>query len=147
MLISIKNYYMCRKKLKVTYPAKIQKIVDYLKKNEQLKEIEELSEEILEELKRDDFIEVFVNVRSSKMQQMVESLNKVSDMMISLKSLIGYDESDKEILGQMQEISDMKEKIDAGTIQVVFNPDGQVSISLIAQMEKRMFSRFDRKNK
>ena len=62
------------KTLKVTYAAKLKKVVDFLNKEKELNEIENLDKDALNCLKREDFIEVFVNMRPSKMQNLVESL-------------------------------------------------------------------------
>lgn len=134
--ISIDERKLSEKRLKITYAAKIKRIVDYLKENDDLQEIEELDEMRLEKLRRDDFIEVFVNIRSSKMQQLVESLNIITRMFSSMSSLMDFSDADQIVLNQMQDLSNMKEKVDAGTCQLVFNPDGQTDISLIAQIEK-----------
>jgi hypothetical protein len=134
--LSFDERLLSEKKLKITYAAKIKRIVDYLKENDELQEIEELDKDSLDKLKRDDFIEVFVDVRSSKMQQLVEGLNKMVEMFSSLGSLVNFSESDQTMINQMQDLSNMKETIDGGVCQLVFNPDGQTEISLIAQLEK-----------
>lgn len=124
------------KKLKITYAAKLKRVVDYLNEENQLNEIEDLDEKVLNSLKREEFIEVFVNLRPSKMQHLVESLNKITNMLSSLSSLLPLTEDDKNMMTQMKDFGKMKEQADAGICQVVFNPDGNESISLIAQLEK-----------
>lgn len=124
------------KTLKITYAAKLKKIVDFLNKENQLKEIEDLDAEVLQGLKREDFIEVFVNLRPSKMQHLVESLNKITNMFSSIGSLLSLTEEDQNMMTQMKDLGKMKEQADAGTCQVVFNPDGNENISLVAQLEK-----------
>lgn len=124
------------KTLKITYAAKLKRVVEYLLKEKQLNEIEDLDTENIQQLKREDFIEVFVNLRPSKMQHLVESLNKITNMISSLGSLLPMTEDDRNVMEQMKAFSAMKEQVDAGTCQVVFNPDGNDEISLVAQIEK-----------
>lgn len=82
--IQANNGEISEKTLKITYAAKLKRIVEYLNAENELKEIEELNEDVLNTLKREDFIEVFVNMRPSKMQGLVESLNKITNMFSAL---------------------------------------------------------------
>lgn len=124
------------KTLKVTYAAKLKKVVDFLNKEKELNEIENLDEDALNCLKREDFIEVFVNMRPSKMQNLVESLKKITNMFSSMGSLLPMSNTDRETIEQMKALGEMKEQVDDGTCQVVFNPDGNENISLVGQLEK-----------
>lgn len=134
--MSVNEKVLREKKLKITYAAKIKRIVDYLKEDNSLQEIEEFNPTILNTLKRDDIIEIFVDVRSSKMQQLVEGIEKVTEMFSSLKNLVDFSDEDETIFNQMQDISNMKDAVDGGVCQLVFTPDGQAEVSLIAQLEK-----------
>lgn len=124
------------KTLKITYAAKLKKIVDYLSNMDELNEIEDLNEERLDTLKREDFIEVFVNMRSSKMQKIVDGLNRVTSIVSSLGNLVQISDDDRNMIQQMSALKNMKEQADAGVCQVVFYPDGNENISLVAQLEK-----------
>ncbi len=134
--MSVNDKVLKEKKLKITYAAKIKRIVDYLRVNNQLQEIEELNSKILNTLKRDNFIEIIVNVRFSKTQQMVESMKKFEKIFSSLKNMIDSSVNDEIIFSQIQDISTMKDTVDGGVCQLVFIPDGQEEVSLIAQLEK-----------
>lgn len=122
--------------LKITYAAKVKRIVDYLKENNDIREIDEFDQTILNSLKRDDIVEIFVDVRFSKMQQLVGSIEKIREMFSPLKSLVDFSDEDEMMLNQMKDISNMKNAVDAGLCQMVFIPDGQAEVSLIAQLEK-----------
>lgn len=124
------------KKLKITYAAKLKKVIEYLTKEGELNVIENLGEYEINSLKRDDFIDVFVNIRPSKMQNFIESINKFVDMITSLGDIVPMTDSDKSVISQIKALGEMKEHVDAGTCQVVFNPDGHEDISLVAQLEK-----------
>ncbi|MGN0245844.1 MAG: hypothetical protein ACI4DK_07755 [Lachnospiraceae bacterium] len=124
------------KTLKITYAAKLKKIVEYLDKENELNEIEDLDEAVLKKLKREDFIEVFVNMRPSKIQHLVESLNKITNVFSALGNFLSITDTDKDTMEQMRAFGEMKEQVDAGFCQVVFNPDGNENISLVAQLEK-----------
>lgn len=135
--MSIDERILIEKRLKITYAAKIKKIVDYLKKDDELLEIEEFDQTMLNDLKREDIIEVFVDVRSSKMQQLIGGLEKFTGMLSALSNLMELSDSDQTMLDQMQDISSMKDAVDDGAYQLIFTPDGQTEISLIAQIEKQ----------
>ena len=135
--MSIDEGILTEKKIKITYAAKIKRIVDYLKQTDDLLEIEEFNKAILNELKRDDIIEVFVDARSSKMQQIMGGLEKFTELFSSLSNLMELSDSDQTMLNQMQDISGMRDVVDGGACQLVFTPDGQTEISLIAQLEKQ----------
>ena len=115
---------------------------------DRLIEIEDLNEKLLNNLKREDFVEVFVNMRPSKMQGFVEGLNKITDICSALGSLMPLTEEDRNMMVQMKNLGKMKEQVDAGTCQVIFNPDGNEEISLIAQLEKEfLLETMDKLNK
>lgn len=134
--ISADDGKISEKTLKITYAAKIKKIVEYLDESKQLSEIENLNVEVIEKIKREEFIEIFVNVRSSKMQHLVESLSKITNMFSSIEKLLPMTDDDRNAMEQMKALGEMKERIDAGTCQVVFNPDGNEDVSIVAQLEK-----------
>ena len=134
--INTESGKVSEKVLKITYVAKLKKIVDYLRSVNELNEIEDLDEKRLDALKREEFIEVFVNVRSSKMQKIVDGLNKVTSIISSLGNLVQIPDDDRNKIQQMSVLKNMKEQADAGVCQVVFCPDGNESISLVAQLEK-----------
>lgn len=146
--IQANNGEISEKTLKITYAAKLKRIVDYLNNEKQLIEIEDLNEKILNNLKREDFVEVFVNMRPSKMQGFVEGLNKITDICSALGSLMPLTEEDRNMMVQMKNLGKMKEQVDAGTCQVIFNPDGNEEISLVAQLEKEfLLETMDKLNK
>lgn len=146
--IQANNGEISEKTLKITYAAKLKRIVEYLNAENELKEIEELNEDVLNTLKREDFIEVFVNMRPSKMQGLVESLNKITNMFSALGSLMPLTEEDQNMMTQMKDLGKMKEQADAGNSQVIFNPDGNEEISLVAQLEKEfLLEKMDKLNK
>lgn len=136
------------RKAQITYAAKLKKIVDYLEKNEELREMDDLDESKVQTLKRDEIIEVFVNVRSSKVQQLLEGMKKIKDMFFALKDMLELSEDNLEVFNQIQSIELMKEKSDNGTCQIILQPDGYENISLIAQIEKEfLFQPIEKINK
>lgn len=52
--------------LKITYAAKVKRIVDYLKENNDIREIDEFDQTILNSLKRDDIVEILLMCVSLK---------------------------------------------------------------------------------
>lgn len=57
-------------------------------------------------------------------------------------------EEDQNMMTQMKDLGKMKEQADAGNSQVIFNPDGNEEISLVAQLEKEfLLEKMDKLNK
>lgn len=76
--------------------AKFDKIFKYLQagdEDEQIKYYEFLSDDIFDELRRDDFLEVLVSIRFSKMKELTDSVKKIGDL---VKAIQGF--TDQQLL-------------------------------------------------
>lgn len=77
-----------KRSVKISDAAKFDKIFTYLQSGddeEQIKYYELLSDEIFTELQRDDFLEVLVTARFSKMKELTDSVQKLGELAMAIQ--------------------------------------------------------------
>ena len=74
---------------RVSEAARFDKIYTYLRKNDEIEYSENFSEEIYSKLKRDDFIEVLVKPRFSKMKNVADTAKKFNDLVSCVERFVG----------------------------------------------------------
>ena len=86
-----------KRSVRISDASKFDKIYKYLESDEDegLKYYECLSDGIYEKLRRDDFLEVLVTARFSKMKELTDSVKKIAELAAAIESF-----TDQEILDQ-----------------------------------------------
>ena len=87
-----------RKSVRISSAAKFDRVFEFLKsqeEDEQVKYYESLSADLFSNLRRDDFMEVLVSARFSKMKDFVNSVEQLGKLAIAMEKL-----TDEQILDQ-----------------------------------------------
>ena len=86
-----------KRSVRISDASKFDRIYKYLESDEDegLKYYEGLSDDIYDGLRRDDFLEVLVTARFSKMKELTDSVKKIAELAVAIESF-----TDQEILDQ-----------------------------------------------
>jgi len=86
-----------KRSVRISDASKFDRIYKYLESNEDegLKYYEGFSDDIYDGLRRDDFLEVLVTARFSKMKELTDSVKKIAELAVAIESF-----TDQEILDQ-----------------------------------------------
>lgn len=95
---SASNSMEIKKSVRIGDAAKFDKIYKYLSSDDEdgIKYYECMTEEIYTNLRRDEFLEVLVSVRFSKMKAFVDTMRKIADMATTMQGFIDTELIDKE---------------------------------------------------
>lgn len=130
-----------KRSVRISEAAKFDKIYNYLQsgdEDEQLKYYEFLSEDIYDELRRDDFIEVLVTARFSKTKVLFDSVQTFSDLATLIQSVTDQQVLNEDATKTIRDFSVLG-KLNAGKeISCVFNfNDGKYP--LVAYLDEHYF--------
>ncbi|MCH5265747.1 MAG: hypothetical protein J1F02_07590 [Lachnospiraceae bacterium] len=130
-----------KRSVKISDAAKFDKIYKYLQsgdEDEQLKYYELLSEDVYNELRRDDFIEVLVTARFSKTKELTDSVQKIADLAMLIQGITDQQVLDKESTEAINGFSALGKMNSGKEISCVFNfDDGKYP--LVAYLDENYF--------
>lgn len=120
--------------VKMTDAVKLDKIIKYLSKEDELKYYEFLTQEEFENLRRSEFIEVLVTPRYSKLEQLSDTADQIknlSDLMINLTGSHIVDESLEDSINGLKSLTNVK---NTSLLSCVFNFESQ-DFPLVGQID------------
>lgn len=127
--------------VQISDAAKFEKIFKYLQagdEDEQIKYYECLSEDIFNDLRRDDFIEVLVTARFSKMKELTDTVKKLSELATAFQGITDQQLLDKKAQDAIAGFSVLEQIQSGKAISCVFNfEDGKYP--LVAQLDESYF--------
>lgn len=129
-----------KRSVKINDAAKFDKIYQYLHKqdDEGLKYYEFLVEETYDNLRRDDFIEVLVTVRFSKMKEITDSVKKLENLVIAIQELTEQQLLDRKAKEAINGFSALGQLRSGKEIACVFNFDDE-KYPLVAYLDESYF--------
>ena len=130
-----------KRSVKISDAAKFDRIFTYLQsgdEEEQIKYYEFLSEEIFSELHRDDFLEVLVTARFSKMKELTDSVQKLGELASAIQGLTDQQLLDRKAQEAIKGFSALGQLHSGKEISCVFNfEDGK--FPLVAYLDESCF--------
>lgn len=127
--------------VQISDAAKFDKVFRYLQagdEDEQIKYYESLSEEIFNDLRRDDFLEVLVTARFSKMKELTDTVKKLSELATVFQGLTDQPLLDKQAKDAVAGFSALGQLQSGKAISCVFNfEDGK--FPLVAYLDEDFF--------
>ena len=127
--------------VQISDAAKFDKVFRYLQagdEDEQIKYYELLSEEIFNDLRRDDFLEVLVTARFSKMKELTDTVKKFNEMATVLQGITNQQLIDKQAAEAVAGFSALGQLQSRKAISCVFNfEDGKYP--LVAYLDEDYF--------
>lgn len=123
---------------RVSEAARFDKIYSYLSENHEIEYYENLTKEIYSKLKRDDFIEVLVNARFSKMKDVTDTAGKFSNLVNCVEKFMDsklMDDKTQKAISGLNALGNMNDK---KQISCVFNFEDS-KIPLVAYLDERYF--------
>lgn len=130
-----------KRSVKISDAAKFDKIFAYLQsgdEDEQIKYYEFLSEEIFSELHRDDFLEVLVTARFSKMKELTDSVQKLGKLASAIQGITDQPLFDRKAQEALNGFSTLGQLRSGKEISCVFNfEDGK--FPLVAYLNESYF--------
>ena len=114
-----------KRSVKISNAAKFDKIYNYLKADEEdgIEYYEMLNEETYNNLKRDDFLEVLVTARFSKMKELTDSAKKIADLASIIQNITDQEIFDKKTEKAVTGFSALGKMKSGKEISCVFNFD------------------------
>lgn len=111
-----------KRSVKISEAAKFDKIYKHLENDEEdgLKYYEFINDDIFNGLKRDDFLEVLVSVRFSKMKELTDSVNKIAELATAIESITDQKILDKKTTETIQGLSVLNQLKNGKDISCVF---------------------------
>lgn len=105
---------------KITDASKLDKIIKYLQNQDELRYYENINEEIWNDIYRDDFIEVLVTPRFSKLEEVTKAANNFKQLIDVFEPFLGntVDEKSKEALNGFEQLSNSR---NSNSLSCVFN--------------------------
>ncbi len=105
---------------KVNDASKLDKIIKYLKENDQLRYYENIDENIWNDIFRDDFIEVLVTPRFSKLEEVSNAMSSIKQLCEAVQPFIGetLDKKGFEALNGFEQLSNSR---NSNSLSCVFN--------------------------
>ena len=128
-----------KRSVKISDAAKFDRIFTYLQSGEeQIKYYEFLSEETFSELHRDDFLEVLVTVRFSKMKELTDSAQKLGELASFIQGITDQQLLDRKAQEAIKGLSTLGQLHSGKEISCVFNfEDGK--FPLVAYLDESYF--------
>lgn len=131
-----------KRSVKISDAAKFDRICKYLQSSDEdgngLKYYEFLSEDVYNELRRDDFIEVLVTARFSKMKELTDSVKGIGELAALFQGITSQQIIDKETADAINGFSALSKLQSGKEISCVFNfDDGKYPI--VAQLDESFF--------
>lgn len=130
-----------KRSVKISDAAKFDKIYKYLQMgedDERLKYYEFLSDNVYNELRRDDFIEVLVTARFSKTKELTDSVQKFADLATLIQGMTDQQVLDKKATEAINGFSALGKLKSGKEISCVFNfDDGKYP--LLAYLDENYF--------
>lgn len=129
-----------KRSVKISDAAKFDKIYRYLQSGDAdgLKYYEFLSDEIYAELRRDDFLEVLVTVRFSKMKELTDSIKKIAELASVFETITDQQILDKKATEAVNGFSALGQMKSGKEISCVFEfEDGKYP--LVAYLDESYF--------
>lgn len=127
--------------VQISDAAKFDKVFRYLQagdEDEQIKYYEFLSEEVFDELRRDDFMEVLVTARFSKLKELTDTVKKLSELATVFQGLTDQQLLDKQAKEAVAGFSALGQLQSGKAISCVFNfEDGK--FPLVAYLDEDYF--------
>lgn len=113
-----------KRSVKISDAAKFDKIYKYLQSDDDgLKYYENLSDELYAELNRDDFIEVLVTARFSKMKELTSSVKKIAELAAVFQNITDQQILDKKATEAVNSFSALDQLKSGKEIACVFEFD------------------------
>ena len=119
--IGKQNLYSSTKNVRITDASKLDKIIKYLEENNELKYYENITNESWNDIRRDDFLELLVTPRLSKMKEISNMAKNLSTMINAFQPYMNeemIDSKTKEALSGFESISNINND---STTSCVFN--------------------------
>lgn len=130
-----------KRSVKISDAAKFDKVYSFLQseeEEEQVKYYEFLNEEIFADLRRDDFIEVLVTARFSKMKELTDSVRKIADLANIIQGITEQQILDKGAKEAVEGFSALSQLKSGKEISCVFEfEDGRYP--LVAYLDESFF--------
>lgn len=130
-----------KRSVHISDAAKFDKIFKYLQtgdEDEQVKYYEFLSDDIFNELRRDDFLEVLVSIRFSKMKELTDSVKKFSDLAKAIQGITEQQLLDKKASEAIDGFAALEQLRSGKEIACVLNfEDGK--FPLVAFLDENYF--------
>lgn len=131
-----------RRSVKISDAVKFDRIYEYLRSdnenNNRLKYYEFLVEDIYNDLERDDFIEVLVTARFSKMKELSDSLKNFTDLATLIQEITDQPILDKKTTTAINGVSALGQLRSGREISCVFNFEDD-KYPLIAYLDESYF--------
>lgn len=127
-----------KRNVRISDAAKFDKIIEFLQNNDELKYFEFLEESDYNSLCRDDFVEVLVTARFSKMKELTDSVKKIAEMATIFETFTDQKILDKEAESAVNGFSALEQMKSGKEIACVFEfEDGRYP--LIAYLDQSFF--------
>lgn len=129
-----------KRSVRISDAAKFDKVYKFLQsdENDGLKYYEFLTEEIYENLRRDDFLEVLVTARFSKMKELTDSVKKLADLATAIQNFTDQEILDKKATDAVKGFSALGQLRTGKEISCVFNfEDGKYP--MVAYLDESYF--------
>lgn len=129
-----------KRSVKISDASKFDKIYKYLDADEDegLKYYECLSDSIYDELRRDDFLEVLVTARFSKMKELTDSVKRLAELAAAIESFTDQEILDKKATEAINGLSALSQLKSGKEIACVFEFDDKQS-PLVASLDENYF--------
>ena len=129
-----------KRSVRISDAAKFEKVYKYLQSDEEdgLKYFEFLTDQDYSGLYRDDFLEVLVTARFSKMKELTDSVKKIAELAVTLESFTDQKFLDKKANEAVQGLSALGQLKSGKELACVFEfEDGKYPI--VAYLDKSFF--------
>lgn len=130
-----------KRSVQISDAAKFDKVFEYLQsggEDEQIKYYEGLTDEIFNSLHRDDFLEVLVTARFSKMKELTDTVKKLGELATVIQRITDQQVLDKRKKEAVEGVSALGELQSRKAISCVFNfEDGK--FPLVAYLDENYF--------
>lgn len=130
-----------KRSVHISDAAKFDKVFNYLQigdEDEQIKYYECLSEQIFNDLCRDDFLEVLVTVRFSKMKELTNTVKKLNELATVFQEITDQQLLDKKACEAIAGFTALEQLQSGKAISCVFNfEDGKYP--LVAYLDEKYF--------
>lgn len=120
---------------KVTIASKLDKVIKYLKQNDDLKYYQNLDDEISKDIFRDDFLEVLVTPRFSKLQDILSAASNLKTMMNAIEPYVDGKIMDKKTEDAVNGLDQLSKSRNSNVLPCVFNFD-DMNYPLIGKIDK-----------
>jgi hypothetical protein len=130
-----------KRSVKISDAAKFDKIFKYLQsgnEDEQIKYYEFLSDDIFKEIYRDDFLEVLVAARFSKMKELTDSVRKMRELATIIEDITDQQLLDKKAKEAVNGFAALEQLCSGKEISCVFNFEDR-KFPLVAYLDESYF--------